>query len=187
MTIVFVVTSGSYSDYKIESVFSTEERAEKFIAIMTQPSEYIVEEFMLDKFQDAIDGMFKFVENSGLRKNKTYKSIFKDVKWIRSFECTLNTKNNTFNLHFHYLLAGQDEAKVKLFGELLIEYWIKYFGEDEETKKQQRVGTHYYPAQAVDWLKEDNNGRLGAVSKTAWVKACEAWPGIADDAVEVFD
>ena len=44
---VYVVTSGSYSDYSIECVFSTREKAEEYLQY--HDDEYRIEEFALDE------------------------------------------------------------------------------------------------------------------------------------------
>lgn len=77
-----------------------------------------------------IDKMFRFFRNSGLLKNKSYKSLNKKVKMIRSFESTLNEKSRSFNVHFHSLVAGDDEEEIRRYCELIIEYWLKYFNQD---------------------------------------------------------
>jgi hypothetical protein len=39
----------------------------------------------------------------------------------------------------------------------------------------------------IEWLKQENAGRLDAPSKRAWVRACQAWPGLKREAVERVD
>lgn len=46
---VFIVTSGCYSDYQIEAVFSTEEMANEYIDSQRYPEEYRIEEFGIDE------------------------------------------------------------------------------------------------------------------------------------------
>ncbi|HEY0092758.1 MAG TPA: hypothetical protein VGB96_00475, partial [Archangium sp.] len=50
-----------------------------------------------------------------------------------------------------------------------------------------RVGIHDSPEAAYAWLVADNGGKLGPVSKEAWVAACRAWPPLAPHAVEVIE
>lgn len=45
---VFIVTSGCYSDYMIEAVFSTHENAEEYIDSKQYPSEFRIEEYRID-------------------------------------------------------------------------------------------------------------------------------------------
>ena len=47
-----------------------------------------------------------------------------------------------------------------------------------------RVAAVESPSQAIDWLKQDNAGRLGYLSKRAWVQACATWPGLRSEAEE---
>jgi hypothetical protein len=45
---------------------------------------------------------------------------------------------------------------------------------------------HYasMPSNAVTWLKKDNDGALGPLSKRTWLKACEVCPKLKDAGVE---
>lgn len=45
---VFIVTSGCYSDYQIEAVFSTEEKAEEYIDSQKYPDDFQLEEYGID-------------------------------------------------------------------------------------------------------------------------------------------
>lgn len=61
MKTIYIVTSGDYSDYRINSVFDTRDKAEKFIEhIREKVSEYdakycTVEEWELNKFYSEIE------------------------------------------------------------------------------------------------------------------------------------
>lgn len=48
MNKVFIVTSGCYSDYQIEAVFSTNEKAEEYIDSHRYPDEFRIEEYCID-------------------------------------------------------------------------------------------------------------------------------------------
>lgn len=54
MTILYVVTSGEYSDYKIESIFSTKEKAEKFCSLFPEDNfqKHDIEEWTLDEYSN---------------------------------------------------------------------------------------------------------------------------------------
>ena len=54
MTILYVVTSGEYSDYKIESIFSTKEKAEKFCSLFPEDAfqKPDIEEYELDEYSN---------------------------------------------------------------------------------------------------------------------------------------
>lgn len=57
-TTIYVVTSGCYSDYRIQGVFSTRELAEK-LAAHHKSNSGDVEEYVLDK-KSLPEGMFKY-------------------------------------------------------------------------------------------------------------------------------
>lgn len=63
MTTVYVVTDGDYSDYRIEAVFSTQEKAEAYIARRGEHSEWFggrVEQYDLDNMDtDWLAGRVK--------------------------------------------------------------------------------------------------------------------------------
>ena len=48
MSKVYAVSTGSYSDYRIESIYSTRELAEEAISLSDTPNYYDIEEFDLD-------------------------------------------------------------------------------------------------------------------------------------------
>ena len=50
--------------------------------------------------------------------------------------------------------------------------------------EEHRVAALESPAETIAWLKQDHDGRLGYLSKRAWVQACSAWPGLQSEAVE---
>ena len=90
----------------------------------------------LEDLKNKIDKMYLFFQNSGLKKNKTFREYKKNIKMIRSFETTFNVKRHSFNIHYHFLLAGQNENDVNLFGQTTIQCWHNYFGEDANYKAQ---------------------------------------------------
>lgn len=53
MANVYLVTSGEYSDYSIDAVFSTMDLAKAWIALHQNPEEYSVEPWEVDKERDA--------------------------------------------------------------------------------------------------------------------------------------
>ena len=79
-------------------------------------------------------------------------------------------------------------------GETLITYVRKLMqGTDGEvTQESHRAGVHdgdlsgvdVAAPEAIKWLKADNNGRLGELSKRAWVEACEKWPQLRGQVAE---
>ena len=80
--------------------------------------------------------MFKFFNQSSIKRNKEYKCLNDSVILIRSFETTFNKHANTYNNHFHCLLAGENENDVIIYGEILRDYWLKYFGKLADRKAQ---------------------------------------------------
>ena len=46
---------------------------------------------------------------------------------------------------------------------------------------------HSEPADALEWLKEDGGGYLGAASKEAWDEACKDMPGLEEHATQYVD
>lgn len=86
--------------------------------------------------KNRIKKMYKFFDQSAIRRNKIYKEFNKKIKFIRSFETTFNRAMDTYHIHFHILLGGDNENEVKTYGKLLIEYWLKYFGELADPKAQ---------------------------------------------------
>src|SRR5256886_16220431 len=59
--------------------------------------------------------------------------------------------------------------------------------EGEGLREEHRVAAHDSAAKLIEWLKHENAGRLDAPSKRAWVRACQAWPGLKSEAVERVD
>jgi hypothetical protein len=59
--------------------------------------------------------------------------------------------------------------------------------ESEGLTEDHRVAAHDSAAKLIEWLKQENAGRLDAPSKRAWVRACQAWPGLKREAVERVD
>jgi hypothetical protein len=47
-----------------------------------------------------------------------------------------------------------------------------------------RADVHETAEEAYEWLLSANRGRLGRVSKEAWVQACQNWPPLAGQDVE---
>lgn len=48
MKIIYAVSSGSYSDYKVDALFSSKKLAEDFIAVMKNRDTYFIEEYELN-------------------------------------------------------------------------------------------------------------------------------------------
>ncbi len=89
-----------------------------------------------DDLKKSIDSMFKFFDQSSIKRNKEFVVLNKKVAFIRSFEATFNVHMDTYHIHFHCLLAGNDESEVKRYGEIILEYWLKYFKDKTDIKAQ---------------------------------------------------
>ena len=89
-----------------------------------------------NELKETTDKMYSFFRNSSIRKNKIFRELNKKIKIVRSFETTFNEIMNTYHLHFHILLANENEKEIKEYGELVIEYWKKYFGNKANRKAQ---------------------------------------------------
>lgn len=96
---VYIVTSGEYSDYHINKVFSTFEKAKEFTEAFTKPSddeyryEYRIEEYELDSQDVALKNKGYSVWDVWMLKNgdtqKVKKAELEDIDqdletWIRS-------------------------------------------------------------------------------------------------------
>lgn len=88
------------------------------------------------ELKKIIKKMYTFSRNSSLRKNKEFRKLNNKMKFIRSFEVKFNVWEDTYHTHFHILLAGEDKNEIERYGNLIIEYWIKYFGEKANRQGQ---------------------------------------------------
>ncbi len=89
-----------------------------------------------ENLKSEIDKMFKFFNQSSLKRNPRYKELNKMTGYVRTFETTFNSRAKSYNIHFHCLIAGDYENEVVEYGNLLIEYWLKYFGDKASLKAQ---------------------------------------------------
>ena len=95
-----------------------------------------------NKLKRTIEMMFNFFKNSSIKKDNTFRILNKRIKFIRSFEATFNEKNKTYHIHFHILLAGSNEIEIKEYGEIIINYWMKYF---RKKVKVNRAAQYFEP------------------------------------------
>jgi hypothetical protein len=89
-----------------------------------------------ENLKKEIDKMFKFFNQSSIKRDKRFKELNKSIGFVRTFETTFNSRAKTYNIHFHCLLAGEVERDVIEYGNILIGYWLKYFGEKANRKGQ---------------------------------------------------
>ncbi|MBI9073393.1 MAG: protein rep [Melioribacteraceae bacterium] len=113
-------------------------------ALMAEPFKYhmvlTVKNPGDDDLEEEINRMYKFFNQSSIKRNERYKELNKKIRFIRSFETTFNVEKHTYHIHFHILLSGDNEEEIKEYGALLIDYWLKYFGE-----KAHRSAQHFEP------------------------------------------
>ncbi len=64
-----------------------------------------------ENLKDEIDKMFKFFNQSSIKRNPRFKELNKEINFIRTFETTFNSKAKSYNIHFHSLIAGEVEKK----------------------------------------------------------------------------
>lgn len=60
MRTVFVVQSGEYSDRRVDAIFSTEQRAKRFIERFAEPHQFDISEWSLDMYADMPPGYRAF-------------------------------------------------------------------------------------------------------------------------------
>jgi len=85
--IVYAVSSGSYSDYSIEAIFSTRERAEHYALILSEAND--VEEYELDKSYEPPEY---------IRVNINDRSIWFCGEWKDSSWCIEQTHSEYSNI-----------------------------------------------------------------------------------------
>lgn len=91
---VYIVTTGSYSDYSIHSVFSKEEYAAKQVELMNSANTYLYEdagysEYILDNYKDAE------VKNYWRLRFDLEKGVFLDKQVAKGKEVT-NLRSTVF-------------------------------------------------------------------------------------------
>jgi len=58
----------------------------------------------------------------------------------------------------------------------------------EKLERQRHdAGVHQTPEDALEWLIQDGNGKLGRASREAWEIACSVWSPLQGHEVEVID
>jgi hypothetical protein len=115
MAIIYIVTSGEYSDYHILGTFSTKEIAEDFIALLGEPeySERRIEEFELDFSEADYKGKKVFLVR--MAKNGDTKEVVTTDSWHNSDFFDMNG-------HFgRYVIARDAQHAVKIANERRIQ------------------------------------------------------------------
>ena len=96
---IYIVTAGDYSDYHINGVCSTEEKADELMKLTR--GDYI-EEFELDVFPEHPPGLYKF--QVGMNKNGDTRAPNHQTHGVYRMDCT-----DTFKIYAHY---GKDDIVV---------------------------------------------------------------------------
>jgi len=92
---VFIVISGSYSDYHLVGIYSTKEKAE--YAKKLYASNNDIEEYVIDDFSDTLPkGLFLYEVNMYKNGNvhSTYLKDYRDVRY--KWQCYIRAKNNGY-------------------------------------------------------------------------------------------
>lgn len=89
-----------------------------------------------ENLKNDIDKMFKFFNQSSIKRNKRYLELNKVIDFVRTFEVTFNSRAKTYHIHFHCLIGGEIENEVIEYGKILIDYWLKYFKDKADLKAQ---------------------------------------------------
>lgn len=126
MTVVYAVSNGEYSDYRIEAIFTTEERAKEYISAMDGApydaifsSERRIEEYELDEFSDFVSrGLSYFrVEFESVHQGDTKprrslpeKEDREHLLWRGQYEC--------------FVWAKDEASALKIANEKRVQYAI---------------------------------------------------------------
>jgi len=107
---VYIVTSGEYSDYQIQAVFSTEEKAQEWIG---NNKDEEIEEYELDK----ADERYHYIE-VGMRKDGTL-ALAPEVHWGQKLRPSYHTELSPRRgeLLFWYVQTQDMERAVKVINE----------------------------------------------------------------------
>ena len=126
---VYIVTSGVYSDYAIDAVFSTREMAEKYIAT-NNPTDYpytYIEEYEVDSD--------KVITNNTIYYHYRYLPSRHDIDSIPTFtykEPYCEDRGNSWNCTFHYWSKNG-----KLQGKDLMDMYTKWCMEQLEEERKE--------------------------------------------------
>lgn len=119
---VYIVTSGEYSDYHIECVFSTIEKAKKYIDTHSNDTVNI-EEYELDTYKKPDSKFFNvnIFENDGKIKDSYFSEACKECNKEDSFSTTTDFSWH-YDRHWHFYIACDSGKKaVKIARERLMQ------------------------------------------------------------------
>jgi hypothetical protein len=107
MTTVYVVTSGSYEDYKIEGIFSTKQQAEDFIS----PLNKIYDDHLLIDYPNLIPDDIYSIEEHTLDSLST---ILKEEDITYYWECKVTTHTEYYGGVYYGRKQGTYSVKRKV-------------------------------------------------------------------------
>lgn len=82
---VYVVTSGEYSDYRIEAVFMTKEQANEYINEYTYSNDFKIEEFNVNVPLNKWDKIFSIWMDKEGNTNVLKKLFIKKSTWHKNY------------------------------------------------------------------------------------------------------
>jgi hypothetical protein len=111
--IAYMVTQGSYSDYKVIAVFTKEEDAQEFVKLLTQHKDTYEDDFEVEKIDlnptKMVDMLSKSYQRFLIRMNREGSVLYKTI---------LNSYNNlasTFNLNYGTPLHNEISLDAKVW------------------------------------------------------------------------
>ena len=115
---VYIVTSGEYSDYQIESVFSDKEKAEKYID--THDSDMEIEEYDLDYYKEKDIDFYEVVisEYKGENSNGCFSKAGDNE--IKDSFSTFTLYGNTTRYWYFYIACNSGKKAIKIASERLM-------------------------------------------------------------------
>ena len=123
--IIYIVTSGEYSDYGINAVFSKKELAQNFITVTVEPDDYIsfeIEEWPLDEYEALIQ-KFKDKKLSvymvSMFRNGDVEKVREEIDRVIWIDTALKKEYNlwTDNRIGMWVIARNEKHAIKIVNE----------------------------------------------------------------------
>lgn len=114
LKIVYLVTSGTYSDYNVRGIYSTEEKAQEAKELFA--ADNYIEKIVIDEIPPHPEGMFLF----SVRMDKDGECSKSEICDIGYQEVGWRPYGDGFNVLFH-LFARDKEHAIKIANEKRIE------------------------------------------------------------------
>ena len=131
---VYAVVSGSYSDYGIDRIFSTEEKAQEFIDVMNNCKhsyayDFDIEEYELDDLKEKQVYGYAYIWLKDGRLENLYHTLFeKEQNLIKFGNCFLSLKNNGLGVDIsklYYCVTDKNMTSDKI-NKILIDDYAMY-------------------------------------------------------------